>query len=360
MRKRFISLLVALCMMASLLPAGAVSALAETAGAVIVNPDDPDGKYTYTLYDNGTAALTKYEGTDAVVPAQVEYKNALYQVTKVGDAAFALEGGSLFYQPENIKLQSVMLPDSIQEIGKKAFLKCVALESIVFPNGLTATGRYAFSNCTNLQKIEFSGSITTISEGSFANCTSLTEIKIPDTVISIESYAFTQCTGLTNVVLPKHLTSVSQGTFKNCTELKSITIPSDVILIHGGFESAFKGCSGLETIYYNGSNPDIFNDCGLDLSKVEIKTGPNLTVTGGTFTVAGGKAQTNGDVPVGAVVTVTADKENPLWADSGLTFGYWEIAPSLKDENDDPVDNRLKNFTFVMPEEAVTMTAMPQ
>ena len=59
---------------------------------------------------------------------------------------------------------------------------------------------------------------------------------IPD---SIEEVTLTSCT------------SIPEGAFKNCKNLKSVTIPKDVERI---YESAFAGCTNLETLYFNAAD----------------------------------------------------------------------------------------------------------
>lgn len=47
-----------------------------------------------------------------------------------------------------------MIPDSVTEIGIRAFNGCTSLQSIVIPDSVTTIGNMAFDNCTSLQSIE--------------------------------------------------------------------------------------------------------------------------------------------------------------------------------------------------------------
>ena len=47
-----------------------------------------------------------------------------------------------------------MIPDSVTEIGIRAFNGCTSLQSIVIPDSVTTIGNMAFSDCTSLQSIE--------------------------------------------------------------------------------------------------------------------------------------------------------------------------------------------------------------
>ena len=47
-----------------------------------------------------------------------------------------------------------MIPDSVTEIGIRAFNGCTSLQSIVIPDSVTTIGNMAFTQCTSLQSIE--------------------------------------------------------------------------------------------------------------------------------------------------------------------------------------------------------------
>lgn len=73
------------------------------------------------------------------------------------------------------------------------------LESIIIPNSVTEIGSSAFSNCRSLTSITIPDSVTEISSSAFSNCTSLISITIPDRVTTIDGYAFYGCNSLTSV-----------------------------------------------------------------------------------------------------------------------------------------------------------------
>lgn len=83
-----------------------------------------------------------------------------------------------------------------------------------------------------ITQVVFEGDITTIGNYSFYRCTRLTSITIPNSVISIGTGAFLDCTGLKEITMPddsnSKLHSIGANAFGNCRNLKSITIPSDV------------------------------------------------------------------------------------------------------------------------------------
>ena len=190
----------------------------------------------------------------------------------------------------NIKLQSIVIPRNVRDIGVGAFMYCVGLENILFEENskLESIGYYTFGICESLTSITIPSIVTSIGDNAFSNCTGLTSITIPSGVTSIGYRAFYSCTGLNtitfeegselksigdsafsgcssliSIAIPESVTSIGSSAFRNCTGLTSITIPSSVTSI--GYY-VFEGCTGLTTVSFEnmtglsiGSN--VFNGC---------------------------------------------------------------------------------------------------
>lgn len=118
---------------------------------------------------------------------------------------------------------------------------------------------YAPWNSVNyaITQVVFEGDITTIGNYSFYRCTRLTSITIPNSVISIGTGAFLDCTGLKEITMPDDsnfkLYSIGAYAFEDCRSLKSITIPSSVQSIG---EHAFYESSGSLKVYW----PTVLSD----------------------------------------------------------------------------------------------------
>lgn len=78
-------------------------------------------------------------------------------------------------------LTHINLPEYLVKIGENAFKDC-NITSIVIPDSVTNIGTKAFSNCKNLKTIVLPKSLKTIEAGIFENCTNLTSISIPGSV----------------------------------------------------------------------------------------------------------------------------------------------------------------------------------
>lgn len=135
-------------------------------------------------------------------------------------------------------------------------------EKVVIPKGVTQI-KDAFKDCTTMKSVVIPESVTNIGNAAFYGCTGLTQITIPDSVTNIGAYAFEGCTNLTEIKLPSRLPIIRLGTFINCSSLTNITIPDGVVRIG---DEAFRGCTGLTTVTMPDSATEfgssVFANCG--------------------------------------------------------------------------------------------------
>ena len=156
-------------------------------------------------------------------------------VTNIGDYAF--EGcGSL---------SSLVLPEGVTSIGKCAFRGCGSLSSLVLPDGVTNIGGNAFADCKSLRSVVIPNSVTSIGGGAFEGCKSLHSVVIPDSVTSIGDYAFSGCSALSSVVIPDSVSCIGNRAFSGCTSLSSLVIPDGVTSVG---KYAFYDCSSLSSL----------------------------------------------------------------------------------------------------------------
>ncbi len=98
--------------------------------------------------------------------------------------------------------------------------------TVTIREGTTRIQDGAFRNKTNLKNVVIPETVEYIGKDAFGGCTSLTSITLPAAVTTIESYAFRDCTGLTSLTIPAGVTSISVGTFSGCTNLATVNLPS--------------------------------------------------------------------------------------------------------------------------------------
>ena len=106
---------------------------------------------------------------------QIRRVSAASGTTSIGANAFCgniIRDNAPNYRFENLK--SLVLAESVEQIGSSAFARCNALEECVFPEGLLRIGDSAFHSCTSLSRVFIPESVTAIGTNAFANCPALT------------------------------------------------------------------------------------------------------------------------------------------------------------------------------------------
>ena len=283
--KRLISLLVAVCMMITMLPLSAVTAFAADTSSSTVYEATVDGyKYAYTVNADGNATITDFLGPvaststgsyDITIPEKLDD----HPVTGLGESSF-----SGTYSPDHPKnytllsfcnqIQSVTIPESVTSIGKSAFEDCSNLDSLTIKGVATSIGAYAFGSCTSLTSLSLVGSFQTIGDYAFVSC-GMTSLTIDATITSIEKYAFSS-RSLTSLSLTGNVQKIGDYAFYSCPSLKTVTLPKSLTSIGS---LAFDACTSLDSIEIPGTVTEIgdfaFNNSGL--TSVTIDEGVKST-----------------------------------------------------------------------------------
>ena len=113
-----------------------------------------------------------------------------------------------------------------------------------YKNEQYAIGERAFRNKL-ITNIEIPEGVTSIGKYTFYSCDNLTNVVIPNSVTSIGDYAFEYCASLTSVEIPNSVTKIGKETFCQCIRLTSVTIPNSITSI--GWR-AFQYCVGLTNL----------------------------------------------------------------------------------------------------------------
>ena len=254
MKKRIFSFVLAVLMIASLLPATALAA---------------------DIVDSGTCGA---KGSNLTWTLDSE---GVLTISGSGD----MHGYGPSDAPWHGRVKSAVIAEGVTSISWYAFYNCRSLTSVTIPNSVTSIGEYAFYDCTSLTSVTIPDSVTSICEYAFQGCTSLTSVTIPDSVTRIGSYAFRDCASLTGIwvaegnshyssdvsgvlfnkdkttlvqcpgafaayTIPNSVTIIGDSAFFYCTSLTSVTIPDSVTIIEGG---AFSDCDNLTDVYYTGT-----------------------------------------------------------------------------------------------------------
>lgn len=128
---------------------------------------------------------------------------------------------------------SIILPQNLVKIDQSCF-EGAPIQQITIPNTVTEIGERAFSYCQNLASIVLSTSLQKISNAMLQGCTSLTEITIPASVTEIGQDAFGG-TGITHIIIPATVTALGQNVLMQCSSLATIDIQANVTEIPASF-----------------------------------------------------------------------------------------------------------------------------
>ncbi len=283
MKKKALSLMIALALLAGTYSMGSVSAF-PTVIAASQTVTGTCGEHVNWSFDKSTGVLTvsgsgamyDYEGdwdtpwdyddfdSDAIKKIVIAKG-----VTSIGFYAFA--------NCKNVKEMSI--PETVTKIGAGAFSGNQALTRVTIPRSVTSIGNGTFENCSSLSNFSVDSSnssyasvdgvlynknktkliccpagkagsftvpdtVKSLSDSCFYGCEKLTSITLPKTVTAIPDYAF-EGSGVKKVTLSSATVSIGDSAFAGCTNLAEITLPDSLKKID---EYAFYGCKSLKRV----------------------------------------------------------------------------------------------------------------
>ena len=234
---------------------------------------------------NSSQNPNRYPG-EVIIPSEVNYNNKNYNVTSICNQAF--------YGCYNTT--SVIIPNSIINIGSYAFCDCTKLTSCIIGDNVEKINSGTFYGCSELTNIHIGKNITSIGTSAFQDCNSLTSIVIPSKVVSIENNVFTGCVNIKEVVFEDGQSLLTlgdyvyaneyyiskYGLFYNCNKLEKLYIGRNILYNTSNNISPFSqkkklnsvifgkdvtnigermlfGCAAITDIYFY-SNPTIGTD----------------------------------------------------------------------------------------------------
>lgn len=287
---------------------------AESGGGSVESTDPKCFAYEDVLDDTlgvQGISITGYSDTcpkDVIIPREIDNK----PVIAIGEGAFRWK-----------KLESVVIPDSVETIEKFAFAEN-QLTSINIPDSVKTIGKSAFFN-NQLTSVNIPNSVTTIDGGAFND----NRLSDNDEYIykrnkdgSIDNTCLVSYGGIKkDLIVPDNVKIIGQSAFEG-NELTNVTIPNSVIEIG---ESAF-ALNKLTNIIIPDS-VKIISNMAFEVNLLTSVTIPNSVRTIGGRAFAQNQL-TNVTIP-GSVETIGAYAFEGQY---GLMFYNNEIT-SLKIEN---------------------------
>ena len=251
--------------------------------------------------DHVTSDLTLYAGWEAGGSAEYTaslvfaLENGTYTVTGVGEESAivipavynglpvtkiqGLHGNGAFAGKSVV---SVVIPDSVAEIGQNTFYGCSVLHTVTIGenSALTIIGNNAFSGATALTEIYLPKGVTSIGSSAFNNCGGLNTITVAseNAVYSsqgnnlIEKSTGTLLRGSNTSVIPESVRVIGAAAFRR-SSIETITIPASVETIEN---YAFDDCTYLSAITVAAANPVFASLDGVLYNKnyTELLTAP--------------------------------------------------------------------------------------
>ncbi|MEA4913548.1 MAG: leucine-rich repeat protein [Christensenella sp.] len=161
-------------------------------------------------------------------------------------------------------IQSIEIPETVEEIGARAFSDCDLLHQVILHAGLKKIGHSAFSDCKQLMRIEFPEGLKSIGEYTFYNCDSLRRVILPDSLEQIGDKAFSDC-NLSILRIPASLAFpvydrdkgeyiVNPNTKKDKTfDLSSV----DTVIFSGSdYDFGYPAINNAKNVYFLGKPPE--------------------------------------------------------------------------------------------------------
>ena len=233
-RKQIVSVVLALAMCLSLLPAAALAAEETEA------QEEPGSTVEETVpvgTEDPAAAGELEEAAPAEAPREevLETETAVWTYDADGTVTYAVTRGNITFDPStgtvtgcDSTVTAANIPASINgvavtAIGDFAFEDHSSLTQVTFPSGLITIGHYAFEGCTNLTAVTLPEGLIDICYGAFENCSGLTSVTLPDSLLTIGNMAFEGCTSLMSVTLPESV-RIGSCVFEHCYALTYINV----------------------------------------------------------------------------------------------------------------------------------------
>ena len=173
---------------------------------------------------------------DIVITDTVTYEGANYAVTSMADDAFA----------GCVQLTSIVLPQTLRNLGKNAFLRCTNLTSCIIPDSTITEIPFEAFWGAGLIEFRVPEGVTYIEQRSFEQMPNLQRVYLANSVQSVSPWAFYILDALQDPIyndslfvlmpmnyqgaytIPTGIQVIYKSAFYGCTKITSLTIPEGV------------------------------------------------------------------------------------------------------------------------------------
>lgn len=239
------------------------------------------------------------EGENVILYATwkfVDISNYIHNTTNPSGSRYIRNGLTYFWidgdeenvyvsKEDQLTIQKAIIPKKVLGYSVKlavgAFAGCINLETVLLPEDLEEISTQAFAGCNMLKKIDIPKTVQVLNKEAFVG-SGITEIILPQSLIKINEHAFASCKSLQLISLPESLEYIGPYSFAVCDSLERVSIKGSKTIINDAIGAFFK-CKKLNQVDIIESNcstklPDkIYYECE---SLVSISLPNNLVELG--------------------------------------------------------------------------------
>ena len=173
---------------------------------------------------------------DIVINDTVTYEGANYAVTSMANSAFA----------DCNRLTSIVLPQTLRNLGREAFLQCTNLTSCIIPDSTITEIPFEAFLKAGLDEFRVPEGVTYIEQRSFEQMPNLQRVQLANSVQKVSPWAFYILDALQDPIyndsmfvlmpmnyqgtytIPTGIQTICSSAFYGCTKITSLTIPEGV------------------------------------------------------------------------------------------------------------------------------------
>lgn len=197
----------------------------------------------HSYYDSGfldTRDNATFQGYEMSNP-----EKAKYLTVKDGIVYNKEETEMLTKVPCALEKDTLVLPDTIKEIPKGAFMSNKTVKKVVFGKNITSIGNGAFAY-SNIENVQMNDNVTALDEYAFYYCTKLANVNLSKSLTKIEGYATFKYTDALKHIDLKNVTELTGWYTFRQSGLEDIDL-SNISNMDG--VQMFSNCPRLKTVY---------------------------------------------------------------------------------------------------------------
>lgn len=120
----------------------------------------------------------------------------------------------------------------------------MGVKRVIIEEGITEMEDYCLGSFIDMTDLELPDSLQKIGKRAFMGCRKLKKVELPSGISEIPKACFSGCKSLEEIVIPEKLTAIRQDAFKGCGRLKQLTVPEKLMI----WENPIAKCPALKKV----------------------------------------------------------------------------------------------------------------